>query len=103
MLEFEKCVRLRFEGRVYSNIELVICYDHRERRRSTESSPPRNVVTVHTTVHPCFQISVASSARSTAGGTGALKCRKMRLVALSRDEIRRKTEEGKGERKAKET
>lgn len=70
---------------------------HHERHRSTESSPSRNVVTVYTTVHPCFQISVASSAHNIAGGIGALKRRKTRLVALSRDKIRRKTEERKGE------
>lgn len=103
MLEFEKCIELRFEGQVSNSIAFVnifatttVCH---ERRRSTESSPPRNVVTVHTTVHPYFQISVASSARSIAAGgnIGALKRRKTRLVALSCDEIRRKTRKEKGD------
>lgn len=45
-----------------------------------------------------------SSARSTAGGIGALKRRKTRLVALSCDEIRRKTrKERETEQAKKET
>lgn len=68
MVEFEECVGLRFKGQVSNSIAFVNIFAtttvRHERRRSTESSPPRNVVTVHTTVHPHFQISVASSART---------------------------------------